>query len=259
MVAFYRPSTISKSYESTYLLEANFEPRKAVMEPVLDKTSLSLRKEYGCRLSETSSAITPSEENGYLPMYEFNLPRNRVDPVSAGLFIGYVDLAKVYLQKLVLALAPSFIPNVAIYNATESNLHSTSYLDGLRGMAALIVYINHLVVDWFPSLRTAYGSYDQNYHVLQLPILRIFFSGRGMVAVFFVISGYVLSIKSLRLMRQLQLSDLLDSLASSTFRRGIRLFLPTTASTFLSMLLCYGGFYTWDPEYYNIGKKIYLP
>ena len=59
------------------------------------------------------------------------------------------------------------------------------------------------------------------------------------------ISGYVLSYKAIRLMRGRQYSILLDSLASSTFRRGMRLFIPITVSTFISMLFC--RWYSKDP------------
>jgi peptidoglycan/LPS O-acetylase OafA/YrhL len=67
-----------------------------------------------------------------------------------------------------------------------------------------------------------------------------------MVSVFFVISGYVLSYKAIRLMRAAQYPELLGSLASSVFRRGMRLFLLITASTFISMLFCYWSWYMQD-------------
>lgn len=58
-----------------------------------------------------------------------------------------------------------------------------------------------------------------------------------MVDLFFVISGYVLSQRLLHLMRSQQKSKLLDSLASSVFRRYLRLYIPCALVTGLSMLL----------------------
>jgi len=65
-----------------------------------------------------------------------------------------------------------------------------------------------------------------------------------MVAIFFVISGYVLSYKGLKLAREGKGGKLLDSLGSSVFRRWLRLHLPVIASTFLAFLLTRTGAYT---------------
>lgn len=45
-----------------------------------------------------------------------------------------------------------------------------------------------------------------------------------MVSVFFVISGYVLSVKVLGLAREGRYPEVYKSVASSVFRRGLRLF-----------------------------------
>lgn len=71
----------------------------------------------------------------------------------------------------------------------------------------------------------------------QLPIIRVVHSGRFMVTIFFVISGYVLSYKSLKLAREGKHIQLLDTLASSVFRRWIRLHLPVIASTLVAFVL----------------------
>lgn len=72
---------------------------------------------------------------------------------------------------------------------------------------------------------------------LQLPILRVAFSGRPMVHIFFIISGYALSLKSLKQIRANENAALLGTVSSALFRRGIRLFLPLVASTFIGALL----------------------
>ncbi|KAM0328862.1 hypothetical protein ACHAQA_005278 [Verticillium albo-atrum] len=76
---------------------------------------------------------------------------------------------------------------------------------------------------------------------LQLPFLRVIFSGRPMVHVFFIISGFALSYKPLRLIRARDYDGVHRTLASSVFRRGFRLFMPTIASTFLVLVTIRAG------------------
>jgi peptidoglycan/LPS O-acetylase OafA/YrhL len=58
-----------------------------------------------------------------------------------------------------------------------------------------------------------------------------------MVDVFFVISGYVLSVKLLKLIRAQDADRLLQHFTSSIFRRYMRLFLLSILISFISMLL----------------------
>lgn len=76
---------------------------------------------------------------------------------------------------------------------------------------------------------------------LSLPIIRLYASGIGMVDLFFVISGYVLSFKMLQHMRRHQSARLLDTLASSTFRRYLRLYIPTALASFFTAIMTYAG------------------
>ena len=63
-------------------------------------------------------------------------------------------------------------------------IHATSYLDGLRGVAALIVLHSHFLTNWFYPLRSGYLNTESDTHLLQLPILRLLYAGRASVAVF---------------------------------------------------------------------------
>ncbi|KAH8805746.1 acyltransferase [Xylogone sp. PMI_703] len=119
-------------------------------------------------------------------------------------------------------------------------LYPTSYLDGLRGVASLIVFFCHYTEGNMGSYTHSYGlPKDAKVHSspLQLPFLRVVYSGRPMVHIFFVISGFVLSYKPLKLARARNWSSLQNTLSSSVFRRAMRLFIPTTTSTFMIMLL----------------------
>jgi peptidoglycan/LPS O-acetylase OafA/YrhL len=119
-------------------------------------------------------------------------------------------------------------------------LRPTAYLDGLRGFAALLVYILHTGV-WARGggiiLENVFG-FNEQYYFATLPFIRTFFSGGHLaVAVFFVISGYVLSAKPLSLIQKGDHAKLAESLGSSLFRRWLRLFLPLFATTFITMTL----------------------
>lgn len=120
-------------------------------------------------------------------------------------------------------------------------LRPTAYLDGLRGWAALLVYSLHHQV-WGHSgvggefiLENAFG-WDKKYYFVCFPGIRILFSGGHFaVAVFFIISGYALSVKPLSLIQAKETAKLGQNLASALFRRWIRLFLPVLGMTFVWM------------------------
>lgn len=70
--------------------------------------------------------------------------------------------------------------------------------------------------------------------LIQLPIIRLFMSGPPQVAIFFVVSGYAISHKPLKLARQGRFDEVGSTLASSFFRRHPRLFMPAAVVTFAS-------------------------
>jgi peptidoglycan/LPS O-acetylase OafA/YrhL len=143
------------------------------------------------------------------------------------------------------ALLPSFLQcRLGKESRKPDKLFPTSYLDGMRGLAALFVFFCHYSYTFFTITDGyGYGKPGQNRNILQLPIIRLFYSGPPMVCLFFVISGYALSLKPLKLMRGRQWDNLSITMTSSIFRRGMRLFLPTTISTFIVVILLRLGFY----------------
>ena len=120
-------------------------------------------------------------------------------------------------------------------------LRSTAYLDGLRGFAALLVYFGHHQL-WAHSsmdpekiFENVFG-YEGRSYFATFHGVRIFFAGGHFsVAVFFVISGYVLSAKPLQYIHAAEHLKLGDNVASALFRRWLRLYLPVIAVTFLYM------------------------
>ncbi|TDZ48292.1 hypothetical protein CTRI78_v008336 [Colletotrichum trifolii] len=146
------------------------------------------------------------------------------------------------LTALLFFLLPSFVQRRLRPNDFKPRrLYPTSWLDGLRGVASLIVFFCHFTekhVGWYSQ---TYGIREEDDHAasspLQLPFLRVIYCGRPMVHIFFVISGFVLSLKALKQARKQDYDGLHRTLSSSVFRRGFRLFLPITASTFIIMVM----------------------
>lgn len=118
----------------------------------------------------------------------------------------------------------------------QPTLRRTAYLDGIRGFAAFLVYWmhhelwSHNTVD--DVFQHAWG-YQGKRHFITLPFIRTFFSGGHFaVSVFFVLSGYVLSNKPMRLIQSGDFLQLGDNLSSALFRRWLRLHLPVIGTTF---------------------------
>ena len=131
-------------------------------------------------------------------------------------------------------------PRLPVHSVAEATpTKRQHYLDGLRGLAALLVYFYHHI-GWH------YGPEDDIFkgfgvrgpaYIAQLPFLRVFFTGgHAAVAVFFVLSGYVLSIGPLKLIKEGQITRCYTSLNSSAIRRPFRLFVPTAGVSLIFAL-----------------------
>ncbi|KAI9053985.1 hypothetical protein LZ554_002929 [Drepanopeziza brunnea f. sp. 'monogermtubi'] len=136
-----------------------------------------------------------------------------------------------------------FLQTFLNYPAPDSlKLKPTSWLDGVRGVAALEVYVFHTISCW-RTIFPAFGAQPDQMSLIQLPVIRtLFVTGGCAVCVFFVLSGYVLTYKSLRWMRAGQTQHVYPSVASSMFRRGFRLYLPPILLTFVEMLATRVGY-----------------
>ena len=129
-------------------------------------------------------------------------------------------------------------------------LGPTSYLDGMRGLAALFVFFCHYFYACF-RVAEGWGFGEENYYILKLPFIRLFYQGPPMVCVFFIISGYALSLRPLKLMRARAHDRLAGTMSSFVFRRAFRLFLPTAASTLLVVFMLRIGLYEWTRDFAN--------
>ncbi|KAF2680065.1 acyltransferas-like protein [Lentithecium fluviatile CBS 122367] len=125
-------------------------------------------------------------------------------------------------------------------SSPKKPIRHTAWLDGLRGFAAFMVYLHHNQL-WAHGFNgnivyeNSFG-YEGKHYFAALPFVRHFFSGgHYAVSIFFVISGYVLSVKSLGLIQRGQQQNAADSVGSALFRRWLRLYIPVIAVTFLWM------------------------
>jgi peptidoglycan/LPS O-acetylase OafA/YrhL len=130
-------------------------------------------------------------------------------------------------------------------------------IDGLRGLAALFVVCHHsslLLFSW--SIHHPWTSAETS-RLIQFPVLRLLVSGLPHVAIFFVISGYSISLKTLRHAHKREHAAGAAALASSVCRRHSRLFIPAATVSFIAACWSHWGWYpaeTWH-EVVAIGTR----
>jgi peptidoglycan/LPS O-acetylase OafA/YrhL len=185
-------------------------------------------------------------------------PRSPRHICNLGLCLSLRYLGRLFGQ-LVSLLVPSFLHRRSQSEPGKNEkLAPTAFLDGMRGLAAFAVFICHLTYGTFDIVHawgaapdpetkppTAYREF------IRLPVVRLLYSGPPMVAIFFVISGYALSYKPLKQMRSRQHDQLMTTMTSSIFRRGLRLFLPCFASTFIVISLAQLNLYKLTEDFSN--------
>ncbi|KAF4548133.1 Hypothetical protein D9617_31g063690 [Elsinoe fawcettii] len=136
-----------------------------------------------------------------------------------------------FLTSGAIACLPSFLHRNNAHHGSE--LRPTAYLDALRGIAAWIVFNFHLI--W------SIGGDPL------LPNFTLLTCGPSMVTLFFVISGYALSVSIVASLRRDDPSHFMATLASACYRRWARLFLPVFFATFITAMLLYSNLIVHTP------------
>lgn len=199
-------------------------------------------------LSEKSNSYDFDSGSEISEAYSYRSPNTQ--PETAMSYTYYLMQQLCGLRRLFTLLIPAFtskpIP-LSNSNLNQEKVHPTAYLDGMRGLAAFAVFLCHLSYSTWDITHT-YGAGvpglpSENKYLLQLPIVRLIYSGPPMVAIFFVISGYALSYKPLKQMRSRDFEGFANTLTSAIFRRPLRLFLPCFASTLIVVCLTRLGLY----------------
>ncbi|KAH7177078.1 acyltransferase family-domain-containing protein [Dactylonectria macrodidyma] len=144
---------------------------------------------------------------------------------------------QILLRRLAWFLVPSFFQGPAAKD--EAKLGPTAYLDGIRGVAAFALGLRR----------------------------RLLYNGSAAVALFFAISGYALSYKPVKMIRNrsMRTGDFGAALSSMVFRRALRLYLPTVVSTgCIVIFLRLGLFeptraYAEDPTFFRHMTRPHFP
>ncbi|MCP1423668.1 peptidoglycan/LPS O-acetylase OafA/YrhL [Paenibacillus sp. DS2363] len=135
------------------------------------------------------------------------------------------------------------------------------YLDGLRGLAAFAVVISHYIQVFYPAALSgraeqAHFAWDTWYGISPI---NLFYNGQFAVCLFFVLSGYVLSVKMYE--EALDSETFLKLLRSSALRRYIRLAVPAAMSVLLVYLaISTNAFHLqdiWDTTWTDMKKNYY--
>jgi peptidoglycan/LPS O-acetylase OafA/YrhL len=123
--------------------------------------------------------------------------------------------------------------------ATASERKRLPALDGLRGLAALVVLLHHTLLASQPTLAGPYnvGPYPTSGSLAWLITftpLHIFWAGGEFVVLFFVLSGFVLSLPTARSGKQPRIASYYPS-------RFLRLYLPVWAALLFAAALHFLG------------------
>ena len=157
-------------------------------------------------------------------------------------------------RRILWTLLPSFVSAMFGHgDVLIDEVDTTSYLNGLRGIASLVVALQHNTNEYFPANHRGWGDLPEDYSWIQLPFLRLILSGSFMVAIFFVISGFALTYSPLEKMHANNHGAALESLPSSVFRRPVRLFIP------ILPVLLISGLMIQMRVFYALGSEDMLP
>lgn len=126
-----------------------------------------------------------------------------------------------------------------------AKLYPTSYLTGLRGLAAVKVVTFHYLMAFSDFGFQPWGVDDRHTHILELPIIRLLFAGFT-AHLFFGISGYLIALRMLQAVDRRHAGpqpDIFRAISSDLFRKSFRLYLPVFIMTFCTAVYIYLGFY----------------
>jgi len=141
------------------------------------------------------------------------------------------------LKTIAYAFMPTLIRNwYSDEPETTPKPRGTAYLDGARGLAALVVFNYHFFYAYSDITQAAWDFRNP----LSMPILRLWSSGASAVPLFFIFGGYAIATKPLSQMQKdgkEGTEAALVTLSSSAFRRIFRLYLPTAMITLMVAIL----------------------
>lgn len=136
----------------------------------------------------------------------------------------------------------------------KKNSPRLAFLEGLRGVAALIVLIHHLFLAFWPT--TYFGTHETAHHKLDIwlykysALVGFLHTGTFSVALFFVLSGYVLTFRY----SSAKDTELIESLA---IKRYFRLAIPALGSILIAYFLMKLGL-MYNQEAVSLTQSVWL-
>lgn len=168
---------------------------------------------------------------------------------------------KSWLLAFLRFLVPSFlngiVPGTTRLSRPSRPPHSAAGLDGLRGFAAFGVFHLHFAYTFCNDHDWVWGTRENDHIWYQLPFINSFLRGPSLVGCFFIISGYVLSLKPLKLLRAQSDEKFAQTMSSYVFRRAVRLYVPTLVATLVAMILVWVGAFQLAFENWHDGYSIF--
>ncbi|KAL1960909.1 hypothetical protein VTO42DRAFT_5893 [Malbranchea cinnamomea] len=127
-----------------------------------------------------------------------------------------------------------------------------NWVDGLRGVASFIVLTGHLFTSFCKYLHSPALEENGPSVLFQYPFLRLIVGGRGAVAIFFIVTGYVNSLNPIRHLAASNTSVALTNMSRSCFSRAGRLVFPTSIALTITWAATQLGAF-------RMGKRIDAP
>lgn len=163
---------------------------------------------------------------------------------------GHLGAQSTYLPIVVGDLSGGSYPPTDKHHASTDKNHlstekhhastpsdSTSYADGMRGVACTIVAFFHLLEQFFYAFIWSTRTVNTlGFWYFAMPVVRFFTCGHFSVLFFFVLSGFVLPLKFYRSMDPICVSE-------TIFKRYIRLGIPVIAASYFSYWLMHHDYY----------------
>ncbi|EXJ73030.1 uncharacterized protein A1O5_04179 [Cladophialophora psammophila CBS 110553] len=144
-------------------------------------------------------------------------------------------------------------------HASKPKQFPTSYLNGLRGITSIKVFTFHFIMAYSDIGFQPWGTNDRHRYVLELPIIRYFYSGFT-AHVFFGIAGYLTSLRLFQLLDkrdQPSQSKVFVNVSGALFRRAFRLYLPVLVVTLITAHYIHFGFYEGNRAYITDHEKLF--
>lgn len=135
---------------------------------------------------------------------------------------------------ILVGILPSFVADHINHKPRKASSDTKiSALDGLRGLCCLMVLHMHWAFAVTDSNEGGSAAVNTDF-LFHRPFFYLLWAGTSHVYIFFVMSGYVLSVKCLNMIHQgLSIHKVITS---AVFRRAIRIFLPPLVLLFIYLL-----------------------